>query len=112
MVRSALLAIIYLGISGCATVYSECVGYEKGTEALEQCQEIAAEYDRVNYLEAVFKPQRLSCEAQGGHSQWNHRGAPSVRVRQALRTGNYDGLTKTDMGGWSCCLGPGICGLF
>ena len=98
-----------LVLGGCATIYPECENYE-GVE-FEKCQEIAREYDRVNYIESVFKPMLRSCIDQGGYSQWSYRGVPSHNLRQAVKTGNYDKLTKMETKGWGCCLGPGLCGL-
>ena len=103
---------VFFALGGCATVYEECAGYERGSAVLKKCESIAREYDRVDYLEATFKPQMAGCFAQGGHSQWNFRGAQSTRMRRAIKQGNFDNLTKMEMKDWSCCVGHGICGLY
>jgi len=100
---------LLLVLCSCVTPYEECEGYEG--EALKTCNDIAREYDRVDYLESVFRPQLASCERQGGHSQWSYHGAPSVRMQKAIQLERYEYLSKMEMRQWGCCM-SGICGAY
>jgi len=81
---------------GCATVYPECNGNDA-------CNALAREYARMEYIETEFKPRLAGCKAAGGYLVY--QGMMTRQLRRALDTGDYAGLRRVELVGFSCAAG-------
>ena len=61
---------------------------------------IVREYDRVEWVETVFKPSVDKCRAEGGRLVYD--GPSSLRMRRILKTENWSMLHRTDWNYFRC----------
>ena len=108
VIAFVILGMLVSGVTACATIPEECVGYEKGSESYKECRDITQEYRRVEYKETVFIPRAM----YGCKDGFPMLIDPSMKMRMAMKRKQYTDLSIWDMRSLKCCSSWAACGVW